>query len=493
MDISKFIDRLSEEQQKNALMVAEEAIRQGVNPNLAVAIAYQESKLLTNVRRGNDGEYGIMQVLPSTGKEMGFDENALQDPAKNIAAGIQYLKRGLQETGGDTKLTAAFYNGGPGAIVALREGKSPDPRVLNYVRSLSGLGVFAEPEQQAEPTSPEADSGELIPVPNPPVPEPQTDTSGASPGERMLGAGLGTVAGAVSTGAQGLSQSRTNAAVKRAELEEAARERARIAAQRAAAAPGGAPGAPAAPQGAPGQSTMRQQPVQTPMERFMGRGSGTANYGRAFGLTDIEATQATSMSNQPGGAGDLIKRRAEGLARVGQVAPGAQFVENPMYGGLMTPQDSRPPRQSFTQQPGGLAPRDVPPAKPISTAPPAPSGLERATNYFKQMMRPVATAASTVGKYALPPVAGAMAGLDLAEMAHEYDKPEDQRDYTKMGLRGASALGGALSMIPATAPIGVPLSLGATGIQAYRDDPEILNKIRRRIFSSDVAEPSPSP
>lgn len=238
---------------------------------------------------------------------------------------------------------------------------------------------------------------------------------------------------------------------------------------------------------------MRQQPPQTPMERFTGRGSGTANYGRAFGLTDIEALQANSMSNQPGGAGDLIKKRAEGLARVQGVAPGAQFVENPMYGGLMTPQDSRPPRQSFVQGQGGLSARPVPPAQPISTAPPAPSNLERATGYFKQMMRPVASAASSVAKYALPPVAGVSAGLDLAELAHEYDKPEDQRDYTKMGLRGASALGGALSMIPATAPIGVPLGLGASAIQAYREDPEILDKIRRRIFSSEVAEPSPSP
>ena len=100
------------------------------------------------------------------------------------------------------------------------------------------------------------------------------------------------------------------------------------------------------------------------------------------------------------------------------------------------------------------------------------SGLDSVTDLFKNMMRPVTSAVGTVGKYALPPLAGLSAGLDLAEMGSEYNKPEAQRDYTKMGLKAASAIGGGLSMIPATAPLGIPLSLGATAAQAYREDPE---------------------
>ena len=92
------------------------------------------------------------------------------------------------------------------------------------------------------------------------------------------------------------------------------------------------------------------------------------------------------------------------------------------------------------------------------------------------MFRPVATVAKTVGKYALPPLAGLSAGLDVAEIGNEYDKPESQRDYTKMGLKAASAIGGGLSMFPPTAVVGIPLSLGATAAQAYREDPKYFNQ-----------------
>jgi hypothetical protein len=172
--------------------------------------------------------------------------------------------------------------------------------------------------------------------------------------------------------------------------------------------------------------------------------------------------------------------------------PGEKFVENPRYGGLLTLDQGvgSGPRESFSMkpavaptpdlpqgQPGGLA--QLPPRQPVSTAPipqKGPSGLETVTNMFKGMMKPVASAVQTVGKYALPPLAGLSAGLDLAEMGHEYNKPKDQRDYTKMGLKAASAIGGGLSMFPPTAVVGVPLSLGATAVDMYRNDPEFFNQ-----------------
>jgi hypothetical protein len=33
-----------------------------------------------------------------------------------------------------------------------------------------------------------------------------------------------------------------------------------------------------------------------------------------------------------------------------------------------------------------------------------------------------------------------------------------------------------MSLFPATAPVGVPLSLGATALQSYREDPEWFNQ-----------------
>jgi hypothetical protein len=115
------------------------------------------------------------------------------------------------------------------------------------------------------------------------------------------------------------------------------------------------------------------------------------------------------------------------------------------------------------------------------------SGLDYVTDTFRSMMQPLVGGAKTVGKYALPPLAGLSAGLDAMEMAHEYEKPEDQRDYTKMALKGTGIVGGALSMFPPTAAIGIPLSLGATAVQAYRDDPEYYNQKMREYVTDREA------
>ena len=73
MDFLDLMDKLSEKQRENAVFVATAAANAGVDPRLAVAIAYQESRLNLNPARGSSGEIGMMQVMPTTGKAMGFD------------------------------------------------------------------------------------------------------------------------------------------------------------------------------------------------------------------------------------------------------------------------------------------------------------------------------------------------------------------------------------------------------------------------------------
>ena len=520
MDFLDLMDKLSEQQRQNAILVATAATKAGVNPTLAVAIAYQESRLNLNPARGSSGEIGMMQVMPATGKAMGFDEKALADPQKNIEAGIEYLKRALAATENDPKLAAVYYNGGPGALEALKSGKEPDPRVINYVRSLSSYGTFAQdqtaPSASGQPPSEEDD--ELVNVPPPSEPSPD---SGADPGDRFLLGGAGATIGTLATGAQGVSRARTNAAIQRAGLEEAARERARMAVS-------GQTPPPASPQSVVRRGAASSQPAaglrQPPpipglaltgnvVSPYAGHGSASANYGWKFGLPDIELENVRNMGSGEEGAQGAVKRQEAGMARARAAAPGSVLVERPS-GILETISTGGTPRFSGTQlgpmptdpgdprnlfpamsQPGDVQPRvpQQPQRAPTSTAPPAPSTLERVSEGFRRMMRPVAGAVATGARYVLPPVAGLSAGLDIAEAAHEYGKP--QRDYTTIGLRGASALGGALSMIPtpATMAIGTGLSLGASGLQAYRDDPDILNKLRRRIFSSDNPEQMVAP
>jgi hypothetical protein len=372
--------------------------------------------------------------------------------------------------------------------------------VQEYESSLARVQASL-PEGQLlpfEPTKPSAekpseDDGMVL-SDAPPPPPPAAEATSAAPGERFLGGSVGAGVGTLAAGTQAVSNARTNMAATRAGAE----EKARIAAQRAAGAtpPPGAPPAPGAPKPPLGSSIMRQPiPSGGPDAGRMAPGqTGTMpyNYGKAAGLTDIEAGRALDMTKQTGGVHDLATQRREGLNKIQSLFPSETYVENPRYGGIMTPDQGvgSGPRQSFAFKPpvaptpdmpqglpGGLS--QLPPRQPVSAAPVPPkavSGLDAVTDMFKGMMRPVTSAVKTTAKYALPPLAGLSAGLDLAEIGHEYDKPSDQRDYTRMGLKAASAIGGGLSMFPPTAPLGIPLSLGATAADFYRSNPEMFKR-----------------
>jgi hypothetical protein len=218
------------------------------------------------------------------------------------------------------------------------------------------------------------------------------------------------------------------------------------------------------------------------------------NYAKSAGLTDIEAGRALDMTKQAGGVHDLTSQRREGLNKIQSLFPTETYVENPRYGGIMTPDQGAGggPRQSFTMkapvaptpdmpqgQVGGLS--QLPPRQAIPTTPKPLSGLETVTNMFRGMMRPVTAAVSTVGKYAFPPLALASAAGEGVNIAQQARRPEDQRDVTSMMLSGGNILGSGLSMFPATAPVGVPLAIGTAAAQAYRDNPDVQEYIKRKM------------
>jgi len=505
-----FIDQLDESQLEYANKIAIKAKEMGVPPNLAIAIAYHESRLNPNAPRGTSGEFGIMQVMPKTGKGMGYTNKDLSDPDKNIEAGLKYLKQNLDAFGGDPKMATVGYNAGTDS--AFFSGGELPKVTEAYVKAMKGYGAYGEEPAEKE--------GDMVVVDAPPAPPPTQDTSGASAGERFLGGAMGAGVGTAASGVRGVSNARTSMAASRAGAEETAR----IAAQQRAAAsaaaavpPSAAPAAPGAPRPPLGSSIMFQNPppaggnLQVPMGAAdAGRmapgqtGNMVYNYAKSADLTDIEAGRALDMTKQSGGVHDLASQRRDAMNKLKNMGMG-NFVENPMYGGIMTEAPSagggvrtvggvpqsfavKPPIAPSPDlplgQPGGLS--QIPPRQVIPTAPPPPpppsvgakakAGLDWITGKFAGMLKPVSTAVGTAGRYAVGPLAGLSAGLDLSEIAHEYDKPADQRDYTKMGLKAASAIGGGLSMIPITAPLGIPLSLGATAAQAYREDPEYYNQ-----------------
>lgn len=104
----------------------------GVSPELAIAVAQQESGGNPNAV-SSAGAQGVMQLMPSTASSLGVTDPF--DPAQNIDAGVKYLSQLLSQFGGDTSLALAAYNWGPGNVSA--NGYSNWPaETENYVNSI---------------------------------------------------------------------------------------------------------------------------------------------------------------------------------------------------------------------------------------------------------------------------------------------------------------------------------------------------------------------
>ena len=113
-------------------MVASTARRHGVDPSLALAVAYHESGFQQRVVSPVDA-IGVMQVLPSTGRALdpGLD---LLDTQDNITAGVLLLKQLVRSTGSVDKALAGYYQG-LGSIS--RRGWLPQTHA--YVKTINAL------------------------------------------------------------------------------------------------------------------------------------------------------------------------------------------------------------------------------------------------------------------------------------------------------------------------------------------------------------------
>lgn len=101
--------------------------RYGIDWRLIAAQAYQESGL-DHEKRSPAGAVGIMQVLPSTGRDHRIRIPDVRDPESNIHAAVKYLAlmRDSYFNGDDVdprarmRLALAAYNAGPGNIIRAR-------------------------------------------------------------------------------------------------------------------------------------------------------------------------------------------------------------------------------------------------------------------------------------------------------------------------------------------------------------------------------------
>lgn len=411
---------LDEEQRGVAAKIIERASAMGVDPRLAVSVAYQESRLRPNVGRSPKGAVGIMQVMPATGRDFGFSIEDLKNPDRNIDAGLTVLKSYLAQFPEDPRLGVVAYNAGPNH--AFFKGGDLPAETQEYLTNLKSYGAFTPGEAPGEPTMTEEDidtTEQDIQTAMDEQEVRQAQLYGGGAGAALGAArGAGDIAGSA---IQGLAQ------------------RAAEGAQRATQAPtitGGLQppsGAPVAPEGMPRPSG----------------GSGTFNWGKAFGLGDIEAGRATAMGGAPGSADELIKQRAAALQKLQGMGPATGMMEDPTRGGLMVPQQT--PYTGPRGPEGQIGGAKPPPVSPVT---PKPAGaLEEVTSLFRRL------AATPLMRYALPAAGGALSAGEAVRAAQELRK--DQPDYLTAGLSGAGALGGLMSMFPATAPVGIPLAVGS--------------------------------
>jgi soluble lytic murein transglycosylase-like protein len=114
--------------------IAKSAARNGVDPNLIIAVMRQESGFNPRARSYKNA-MGLMQLIPATASRFGVTN--IFDPAQNIEGGARYLRFLLDTFNGDVNLVLAGYNAGENAVVNSGYRVPRYRETQNYVRSIS--------------------------------------------------------------------------------------------------------------------------------------------------------------------------------------------------------------------------------------------------------------------------------------------------------------------------------------------------------------------
>ena len=125
---------LNSEQRAIADKIIAQAERLGMDPNLALAQAINESNLKPKAI-SEKGARGVFQLIPSTAAEMGVTDS--YDIDQNILGGLTYYGQQLNDFG-DVDTALAAYNAGPGAV-RKHDGIPPFKETENYVRDVQAV------------------------------------------------------------------------------------------------------------------------------------------------------------------------------------------------------------------------------------------------------------------------------------------------------------------------------------------------------------------
>ena len=193
----------------SAQAIVQEAQAQGVDPNIALAVAYQESGGNPAVAAGDGGKStGLFQVQPDAAASVGVSPAQLATPAGNIRAGVGYLKQQIGKYG-DVNLGITAYNAGPETADAVLAGKAAvPPATLQYIANVHNIAAnnparIPNPSAAAVPAAAAA-AGVPPPAPAPGAAAPGgpagAPAPGAAPGAHPLPPSLGGAPAATGPG-----------------------------------------------------------------------------------------------------------------------------------------------------------------------------------------------------------------------------------------------------------------------------------------------------
>lgn len=138
-----------------AELVLQTAAKYNIDPNIAMRLVKQESGFDPNAV-SKRGAVGLTQLMPDAAEEMGLSKDERTDPAKNVNAGLAYLRKQLDKYGNDYSKALAAYNWGSGNVdkhLAKNEGAiNPvglPKETANYLTKIlpGGSAMAAEPRK----------------------------------------------------------------------------------------------------------------------------------------------------------------------------------------------------------------------------------------------------------------------------------------------------------------------------------------------------------
>jgi soluble lytic murein transglycosylase-like protein len=104
---------------------------------LVLAMMKQESGFHAGVHNSNRGAEGLMQILPSTARQLHCGKD-LHDIETNISCGVKFVKQLLAQHPGDITAVLEAYNAGPGREDAIEKGIKRIPRETKaYVKNIT--------------------------------------------------------------------------------------------------------------------------------------------------------------------------------------------------------------------------------------------------------------------------------------------------------------------------------------------------------------------